>query len=315
MRQAEAQVLFRPDESLAFLPEGPYPCGAGKFSWVGIQHGAEALHGSLNIFDLRDGTNTTHRLDGRPGFAFPTDHSNIFVIGVERSLGFLDTSSGDWKELATGIDADVEGTIINDGLVFDEGLIFGGKDLVFKEGKAGLYLWRAKDQQLIQLRSDQICSNGKAVLERDGQQVLLDIDSYRQTVVQYELNVESGTLGEPEIVVDLRSGSVFPDGMILTPDGKSLIVAIYNPEDAPSGEAHQYRLADGELEAIWTTPGSPQVTCPQLVEWDGGIQLVLMTAAEFMSVEKLARNPNAGCLFIAETPFDRLPAQPVFAVA
>ncbi len=316
MREYEAEVLFRPsDSSLTFLPEGPYPCGAGQFSWVAIQHGANSTVGSLNIFDPATATNTTHELHGRPGFAFATNQKDTFVAGIERHIGVFNIETTDWTPLTGPIDDDVDGTIINDGLVFDGGLIFGAKDLNFKEKKAGLYLWRRSDRRLIRLRSDQICSNGKALIRRDGTTFLLDIDSPTKTIVEYPLDVAAGKLGEAHIVVDLRNGSVFPDGMILTPDEQSVIVSMYNPADASHGETRQYRLADGEQEAVWKTPGSPQVTCPQLISHDDTIKLVMTTAIEHMPQERLASHPNAGCLFIANTDFDGLPNQPVFEIS
>jgi sugar lactone lactonase YvrE len=116
------------------------------------------------------------------------------------------------------------------------------------------------------------------------------------------------------VVVDLRLGDGVPDGMILTPDEKSVIVALYNPADAPYGEARQYSLAGGKCEAIWRTEASPQVTCPQLVEWEGKVKLVLTTAVENMSASRKQRYPNAGCLFLGDTPFDSVPAAPVFTL-
>ena len=305
MKRFDTQILFRPEEnSLRFLPEGPYPCGNDQLSWVAIQHGVDSTQGSLNVLDLASGNNTSHELDGRPGFAFPTDRANHFVIGMERRIALFDVASGNSETLCGGVDAAVDDTIINDGVVFDGGLIFGAKHLQFSERKAGLYLWRSADRKLIQLRSDQICSNGKAIYRRDGSLLLLDIDSPTKTIVEYELDASAGTLSDARIVIDLRDGDVFPDGMIMTPDEQSVIVAMFNPHDAEFGEARQYRLSDGLLEAVWITEASPQVTCPQLVEHGGRAKLILTTAAENMSDEKVARHPNAGCLFVADTGFE-----------
>ena len=315
MQETVCEVLYRPDSAeLKHLPEGPYPYGAGKLSWIGIQHGPDSTVGSLNVLDLANRSNTSFPLPGRPGFAFPTDREGTFVVGLERSLGLFDTANGEWTELVGGIDQKVEGTILNDGIAFAEGLVFGAKELTFTSKTAGLYLWRTHDRQLIQLRSDQICSNGK-VMFRDGDGwTLYDIDSPSKTVVRYTLDVAAGTLSEPQVVIDLTAGSVFPDGMIATPDGKSVIIAMFNPDDAESGEAQQFSLSDGSVEAVWKVPGSPRVTCPQLVQFDGRVQLVLTTAVEGMPPEQLAKHPNAGCLFVAQTEFDALPETPVYAI-
>lgn len=312
----DAEVLHRPDSSaLRFLPEGPYSLGPGRFSWVAIQHGAESQAGSINIFDMHSGSNSSWLLPGRPGFAFPTDRPGVFIAGVERSVGLFDTASGRWTPLLPDVESDVSNTIINDAVIFDGHLIFGCKELEFRTPKAGLYLWRQGDQEPIRLRSDQICSNGKAVVRgSDGSLMLYDIDSHTKRIIRSRLDLEAGVLGGEETVVDLTSEDVFPDGMILTPDERSLIVALYDPGDPDAGAARQYSLADGRLERVWRCPGSPRVTCPQLVERDGRIWLVLTTAVEGMPAEQQERHPAAGSLFLGATDFTSPGVQPVFPV-
>lgn len=249
---------------------------------------------------MSTGKNATHELPGRPGFALPTA-DGVFVIGAERTIGQFDTNTGEWTELATGIDDDVENTIINDGVQFNGGLIFGSKDLEFKTKKAGLYVMR-DGQEPVRLRSDQICSNGKVVLQDNDDKIkFLDIDSPTRLVVEYAL--DGDLLSEPRVVLDLRDCNDVPDGMVGTPDGKSAIIAFYNPNDAPHGEARQYSLATGEVECVWKTDRAPQVTCPLLIEHKGKVKLILTTAVEHMPAEKLERHPNSGCLFIGETSF------------
>lgn len=149
-----AQVLFRPPTAeLRFLPEGPYPLGTAKMSWVAIQHGKDSQTGSLNLLDLNTGVNQSYTLPGRPGFAFPCHDMNTFVAGCERRLGLFDTRSGHWSPFADVVDEDRDGTIINDGLVWEDNLIFGTKDLEFATPKAGLYLFRGSDGKLVRLRT------------------------------------------------------------------------------------------------------------------------------------------------------------------
>jgi len=315
MPEFTTKVLFRPEtEQLRFLPEGPYPNGGDQLSWVAIQHGANANSGSLNLFDFASGSNQSIDLPGRPGFAFPTNRDGVFVTGMERQIGLFDSNDTSFNPLGDPVESGVTGTIINDAVTFSGGLIFGCKDLNFAEAKAGLYLWRRADWQTIRLRDDQTCSNGKIVLG-DGERVtLLDIDTPTKTVVRYELDVTDGRLSPPEIVIDLRQGDVYPDGMIATPDGASVIIAFYNPADAAFGEAKQFSLANGQEEAIWRTEKSPRVTCPQLVERDGQIKLILTTADEGMNPEQQAMHTNAGAIFIGNTNFTSLPETPLFDI-
>lgn len=303
---SEARVLFEPsDRDQRFLPEGPYDLGQGRFSWVGIQHGASAKYGSLNIFHVATGQNQSFRLPGRPGFARPTNDANKFVIGMERELGVFDTQNQSWQAFCTDIDSDVDNTIVNDGTLWHDNLIFGTKDLEFKTKKAGLYLYRGSDHQLIRLRSDQICSNGKAVrTTKEGKLELLDIDTPTRKVVCYEIDIAGGRLGQGTTLLDLAGATGFPDGMALSPDGRSAIISFYNPEEADFGLTQQYNLQSGELEMSWHTPGSPQNTCPLLLALPSGqMQLVITTAIEHMPVERQSRAPQSGCLFVADTHF------------
>ncbi|MBI1310124.1 SMP-30/gluconolactonase/LRE family protein [bacterium] len=322
MLEYSTRLLFRPKTAeQRFLPEGPYPCGDGRLSWVSIQHGTDQTAGSLNLLDLAAGTNRNIPLPGRPGFAFPTNRDGEFVIGLEREVGLFRIEDATWTPLTESLETDVDNTIINDGVVFTGGLVFGCKDPEFTEPKAGLYLWRRSDGKTIKLRHDQICSNGKVVFGDGDTVTLLDIDTPTKQVVHYSLNVATGERSEPEVIVDLTARvdfpDDFPDGMIATPDGQSVIIAFYHPEKTGPvdfGTARQYSLADGSLEAVWTVEKSPRVTCPQLVRLDGSVKLILTTADEGMTPEQQARHTNAGCLFIADTDFDDVPDTPMFNV-
>jgi sugar lactone lactonase YvrE len=313
-----AELLYLPeDNQLRFLPEGPYALGDGRFSWVGIQHGPTATHGSLNIFDLATRTNQSYDLRGRPGFARPTDIEGKYIIGCERELGVFDINDRSWTTIVAGVDHDVTNTIINDGTLIGNCLLFGSKDLEFKTKKAGLYLYRGSDGKLIQLRNDQICSNGKDVISSgDGGLHLIDIDSPTRVVVRYRLDIDRGTLSDAETLIDLRQLDGVPDGMVLTPDEQSAIISLYNPNPAKLGETRQYSLINGELERIWTTPNSPQATCPLLIEdTDGSVKLVITTAIEHMPVDRRTDSTLAGGLFIAKTDFTTAPPAPKFPLS
>jgi sugar lactone lactonase YvrE len=216
-------------------------------------------------------------------------------------LGLFNTATRSWQPFCDGIDHDVENTIINDGMVFEDNLIFGTKDLEFATKKAGLYLYRGSDQRLIRLRDDQICSNGKAILrDADGSLRLLDIDSPTRQIVIYPIDITAGSLGEAEVALDLTGDPAVPDGAILTPDQTGVIVAMFRPEVADHGETRLYDLASGELKCCWQTAGSPQNTCPALVRHEDSLKLIITTAVEHMSVADQRRCPNAGRIFVGE---------------
>jgi sugar lactone lactonase YvrE len=152
------------------------------------------------------------------------------------------------------------------------------------------------------LRDDQICSNGKAIIDSGSECLkLIDIDSPTRKVVSYSLDITAGRLGDAEVVLDFAGDPAVPDGAILTPDNTGVIVAMFRPESADHGETRLYDLATGKLRCTWQTAGSPQNTCPALVRHDGLLKLVITTAAENMNAEVLAQCPNAGRLFLGES--------------
>jgi sugar lactone lactonase YvrE len=315
---SDAELLFLPDnDELRFLPEGPTVIAPGQFSWVAIQHGPQATRGSLNLFDVSHRVNRSFELPGRPGFAKPTTVDGVFVVGCERELGTFDTRDQSWLPLAGGVDADVQGTIINDGTLFKDNIVFGCKDLEFKTKKAGLYLYRGSDARLLQLRNDQVCSNGKIVLEdAAGQTQLIDIDSPTRKVVRYQLDSATGRLSEPETVIDLTSLEGVPDGMAATPDLDVVIISFYNPNPAEYGETHAYELSSGRLRHVWRTPLSPQATCPVLLPMpDGSVKLIITTAVEHMPSDRRQQSSNAGGIFIADTTYQAAPTLPPWPLA
>jgi sugar lactone lactonase YvrE len=141
------------------------------------------------------------------------------------------------------------------------------------------------------------------VRQTNGSIQLLDIDTPTKQVASYELDVAAGKLGPRQVVLDLNDLPFFPDGMTMTNDQQRVIISFYNPNPAEYGETRQYRLSDGLLERTWTTIGSPQATCPQLIEYEGKVWIVITTAVEHMPAANRPAAPNAGSLFTAETDF------------
>ena len=74
-----------------------------------------------------------------------------------------------------------------------------------------------------------------------------------------------------------------------------------------AGRAIRFDLSTGQAVEEWTTPGSPRVTCPCLVQRPDGVKLILTTATEGMPAEQREMCPNAGFLFIADTDFPACP--------
>jgi sugar lactone lactonase YvrE len=307
----QAQVLVScDDEADRFLPEGPREVlvgGRAALAWVNIQTAADATRGDIHLRFWDTGERRKRPQTARPGFLLPTDRPNVVLVGRDKEIGTFDLLTGEWNALAR-IPDEHRRTMINDAEVVPGGraIVFGTKDFLFKEPIAHLYLFTLADRRVSVLADGQVCSNGKFFARGSNDMLLLyDIDTPRQNVVRYRLDVEQRIAIADGVAIDLQSQEAFPDGMV-DAGNDSAIIAFYNPSPVPAGRARRYSLSTGELLEEWTTPGSPRVTCPLLVKREG-VQLLLTTAVEGMAEEQRRVCPNAGNLFIAATTLSDCP--------
>ena len=277
--------------------------------WVAIQHGADVLTGSLNVLDLATGKNTSMPLPGRPGFFVETTDPGIVLVGIERRLITCDRRTGEVIETGITVSDDLR-VAINDGLAVEGGVLFGTKHLGFSEPIAGLYFLESATRKVHRVLGGQTCSNGK-VLMRDAEgATLIDTDSQPKTISRYRLDASLKRVLSQSLLADPESLPGFPDGMRPAPDGKSVIVAFFNPGQVADGLAQQLCVETGAVLAEWILPGSPRVTCPELIHWNGKVIIVFTTAVEGMPAETRAIAPGAGCMYIAETAFSAVPMAP-----
>jgi sugar lactone lactonase YvrE len=321
-----AEPYFKPTaDELRFLPEGPrklqnFPEGGDKLGWVAIQHAAGATEGSVNVLDLALGRNVSFPIKGRPGFFVETKSPGVLLVGFEQQLAYFDLVTGSLLDTVARIDADPN-VIINDGLAVEGGVLFGTKHLEFNKPAAALYFYSFERQKVHCVLDKQICSNGKFLYRDSTGATLIDTDTIPKKISRYRLDPELEHVLEHSLVKSPESLPAFPDGLRPCPaseglpEGASVIVAFYNPNEVADGLAQQIRISDGAVLCEWILPGSPRVTCPEFVKLDGRVKLLFTTAVEGMPATTRERAPGAGCLYIAETPFEDMPTPPPLAPA
>jgi len=315
MQEYNARPWYRPlTEDLRYLPECPrllrHITGTDAIlGWVAIQHGPGRRDGSLNLLNLTTLANTTFPLNGRPGFFVETTSPGVLLVGMDREFVLVDVSNGQTKPTNMQVPCDRRVTI-NDGIAIPNGLIFGTKDLALRDPIAVLYHYDCVTQQFRELMGNQSCSNGK-YLRQDGNTIeLIDIDTIPKTITNYHFSSGFRTLLDHRLLVPPASLPALPDGLRPSPNGESIVVAYYNPAVASAGIAQELRLPDGEVLTTWHLPGSPRVTCPELVLIDNAIQVIFTTAVEGMDSEVQRLAPHAGSFFRADTSWKSLPEPP-----
>jgi sugar lactone lactonase YvrE len=277
--------------------------------WVAIQHAADVHAGSINILDLTTLENRSFAVPGRPGFFVETTRPSVVLVGLERRLAYLNLLTGVVEEAGIQATAD-QRVIINDGLAVDGGVLFGTKHLEFNLPIAALYFLNPITRRVHTVIGGQTCSNGK-FLRRDADgAVLVDIDSTPKTIIRYRLDSALENVLEQSLITSADALPGFPDGLRPAPDGESVIVAFYNPDEVANGAAQQIRVKDGAVLCEWIIPSSPRVTCPEFVEIGGKVKLVFTTAVEGMPAATRRIAVGAGTMYIADTLFDRMPATP-----
>ena len=287
-----ARPLFRPEsEELRYLPECPRVIGSNLL-WVSIQYSRDCPQGGLNVLDLATLRNHHHPLPGRPGFFVETADPDVLLIGLERRLVHFRLSTSAVVDTVAVLPEDPR-VIINDGLAIPGGVIFGTKELTFTHPFAALWHFDIASGQLRELRGGQTCSNGKYL--HAGR--LVDIDSTPRTITEYRWN---GALEPVRLIAPPESLPAIPDGMRPVSEGRSVIVAFYNPEPVSDGIAHEMRLSDGAVQREWVVPGSPRVTCPEVAQFEGRPHVFFTTAVEGMPEGHRALAPEAGTIFVTE---------------
>jgi sugar lactone lactonase YvrE len=316
--QTHVATVLHPaeNEEDRFLPEGPRSVvieARAALVWVNIQTSREAANGDIHV-RFWDGEHARYAQPRRPGFVFPTNQPDYLFVGLEKEVGVLHLTTNTFTAWAKIDDANPR-TIINDGEIVPGGdaIVFGTKDVQFAGPIANLYLFTLGDRRLTILADQQTCSNGKVFRRDESGLTLFDIDTPKRNIVRYRLDLAERRLSEAEVVMDLRQQAGFPDGMTDSGDG-SVIVAFYNPDAVSDGRAVRFDLKSGEEIEVWTTPGSPRVTCPLLIDHDRRLKLVLTTATEGMPEELRKNCPNAGDLFWGETLLHTLPPHEIVRV-
>jgi len=189
---------------------------------------------------------------------------------------------------------------MNDGQMDRQGRFWAGSMVedhaLAPPEKGSLYRLDGRDAAPAILRDGIVISN--AISFSPAGEYLYFADTPNQTILRFALDPSANGLGEPEEFARL-SGNAFPDGADVDAQGR-----LWNAEWG-SGRVTA-RNPDGSTFAQIQLPVS-QVTCVAF----GGVDLDLLfvtSAREGLSPAQLAREPQAGDLFVYRTGARGLPA-------
>lgn len=229
--------------------------------------------------------------------AAPLEGGGLLVVG-ERALERFDPASGR-REHLFDFEADDPVTRSNDGRVDRHGSLWlSSMGKAAQPGAGSLY--RLHRGELVRLRTGLTIPNALC-FSPQGEHAHF-ADTARGLVYRWALDAEGWPIGEPEPWADFSAQPGNPDGAVIDREG-AMWLALW-------GAGRVVRL-DREARVIDTIRlPTAQPSCPAF----GGERLdrlYITTAREGMDAAQLAREPQAGDLFVAELKVPGLAEPPL----
>ncbi len=273
------------------LGEGPvwdarYQC----LSWTDIEESA------LYTYQADRGVTRVIALPERLGSFALTADPDIIIGAFASGFARFHISTGVCERIAE-VEADVDGTRMNDGRVDDRGRFWAGtmvEDLERGTSVRGA-LYALAGSVVRQHVGDVMISNGLCFSPAGD--TLYFADSPRRHIYAYRLH-DDGSLSDKRLFAETPEGA-YPDGAVVDTDG-CLWSAHWG-----AGRVVRY-TPDGREDRVLTLPVS-QPTCPAFGGKDG-TTLFVTTARTGLSDAQLAAEPDAGNVFIYELDVSGPPA-------
>jgi len=273
-RDAELVLDARAD-----LGEGPtWDAEARLLVWVDIPAGL------VHRFDPETGRDEALDVAMPVGAAVPTT-SGMIALAARDGFALLDPATGRVDRLVD-VEADVPGTMMNDGACDARGRFWAGtKDLDGRRPAGSLYRL-GTDHRVTRILSGVTISNG--IGWSPDQATMYYVDSPTHGVDAFDFDVESGDVSRRRRLVAFPVAWGLPDGMTVDAEG-SLWVAFWG------GSAVRRIDPDGRVAAAFRFPVSQVSSCAF-----GGTdlsELYVTSARSGLTRPELEAEPHAGSVF------------------
>ena len=228
--------------------------------------------------------------------SFAFCHSDAFVVALKSGIYLHTLGTPDFKLLAAP-DANLPQHRFNEGKYDARGRFWAGTmHDVLREPTGSLFRLDA-NYGCKRVRTGIAVPNSLA-WSPDGQRMYF-ADSETQTIVVFDFDLNDGALGEPRLLVDLRTGAGRPDGCTVDIEG-----CLWSA-DVATGRVVRY-APDGREMQSWKFP----VTRVTSLTFGGAdLRTLYITSARFKLTEsELVAQPLAGALFAMQAPVQGLPA-------
>jgi len=263
------------------LGEGPVWDGENNcLYWVDI------LPGDIHRYTLSDGTLTTFNVGQMIGAIVPR-RSGGLVAAMQHGFYFVDFDN---KTLQPITDPEVllPGNRFNDGKCDAAGRFWAGT-MPFNESEPAGSLYILSTDLSVQLKIKGVTiSNGLAW--NSDNTVMYYIDTPTRVIVAYDFDLQTASISNQRVAVDVHGEKGYPDGMTIDTDGMLWVayyggwqIVQYNPHTGASLQRINFPVAN----ITCCTFGGPSFA-----------DMYVTTARKELSEADLQKQPLAGSVFV-----------------
>jgi sugar lactone lactonase YvrE len=272
----------------AELGEGPvWDVATSRLIWVDIF--GRAVH----FFDPASCEDTAVAVPDMPGVAIPRQAGGL-VLAIGHGFGFLEAGGG-FEQIAEL----PQGTVaarMNDGNCDAAGRLWAGTVGLNGEPQVGALYRLDPDRNVTRVLDGVTESNGIDWSPDD--RLMYYVDSAERRVDVFDFDLDSGSLANRRPFAAVDDADVLPDGLTVDAEG-GVWVACW------AGAAVRCFAPDGSLAAS-VSLATPNITSAAF-GGPGLDRLFVTSAREGLSEQQLAREPDAGALFVCRPGVDGRP--------
>jgi sugar lactone lactonase YvrE len=264
------------------LGEGPvWDAASNSILWLDI------LKGEIHQFNTNTKQHSIFTAGEMIGCIAPREQGG-FIAGLENGIGFIDVENNEVKHLINPEEG--LNNRFNDGKADAAGRFWvGSMSKTEEENMGNLYMFDT-DFSIHKKLEHVSISNGLAW--NADNTILYYINTPTNYIFAFDFDMETGSINNQRVVVDLTHEKGFADGMTIDEEGM-LWVAFYD-----GWRVARYNPGTGDLIQQIDLPVA-NVTCCTF----GGTDLTdlyITTASKDMSKEALQQQPHAGKLFVVK---------------
>lgn len=264
------------------LGEGPvWDAASNSILWLDI------LKGEIHQFNTNTKQNSIFTAGEMIGCIAPREQGG-FIAGLENGIGFIDIEKKEVKHIINPEEG--LNNRFNDGKADAAGRFWLGSMSKTEEENNGNFYMVDTDLSIHRKLENVSISNGLAW--NADNTILYYINTPTNYIFAFDFDMETGSINNQRVVVDLTHEKGFADGMTIDEEGM-LWVAFYD-----GWRVARYNPVTGDLLQQVDLPVANATCCT--FGGENLTDLYITTASKEMSDEALQQQPHAGKLFVVK---------------